>query len=678
MSRMRKYLFLLLFLSSVTLLLETPAFIRIPSAFLQIFLLPGTVLLHLLWDRKRPFLDDIMIPPMLSPIALAFLVYILYQVTGSLQTALIASLLTFYALLAAIFIFSAKGPENSNGQYQTGSREIMIISFAFASVIFVPYLFNHFLLERSDAWMHASIVNEIIFRGLPPLEPLLPDVSIRYMWFYHLFQASWTVLSRLQVFTAMGVSNIVFAFIFPYLVFRVTSLFTSRKRDLVFTPLFSAAGLQAPSWILFPVSMVRALTGEVRGMAEISRWLGNMELNGHQVMFFLKPDYTYHVSMLDKFYTTTTFNYATDLFLLVFFLACAWKMLERPQVRRVVLIFILLFGTFIFHVVTGVVLIMTLCGASLYIYLKDRIAGEGKRKFLNSLIVPALAIGAGIAGAPYFLSLTGGSSGDSGSISDYFHIGIVPLLTIICPVIILFPFMKRSLKELFSRGETDWMILAGSIVTLALTSIFIDLPGEVEGKFVFILFLLLILPVSWQIIDSIHNASGKKRAILVAVILFLFSVPFAMTVRGFVLDRPKGIETKRFYITDGQRELFQWIKDSTDINSVFIENNIYGLMPVLGERHQFALPENFLLIQGYGGEKILRYGRIRDRLFSERTLLPDDIEAMRMTGRDIYLVIWQEDISENPGLIESIRSQPERYTELFTNAAGTVFHIEIQ
>lgn len=676
MSTEKRFLFAFLFAGSVSLVADLPAYLRIPSAFLQVFYLPGTVFMTFIWNRERSYLDNILLPPILSPIVLTFLVFFIHLFTGSLAGSLKIAVLAMYALLAIALVKETRAG-TGDGVYSRTEPSILFVSAAFAGLIAVSYAVNSYLIMRSDAWLHASITNEILMRGIPPLEPMLPDVSIRYMWFYHLFQASWTSLSEMNVFRAMSVSNIVFAFIYPYLICRLVSLFTDRKRHLVLIPLFTIAGLQSPSWLLWPLNFARVLVGEVRGMAEIKRIIASVDINSHRVIFALRAPFTFLGNPIDKFYTTTSFNYGFCLFVLIVIVISSAVVREKSRIRAAFIIFVLIYGLFLFHLVTGVLTIITVCGAGIYLMLTSpgtrlRIRGFG------TLAVPAVAVAAGLAGLPYFFSLTSGESGTEFSALNNLHIGLINIFTIAAPVILLWPFIRRAAKWLLSSDSEDRRFYAGAITALLIANLFIDLPGEVEGKVVFLLFILMVFPVSMMIIDSFHISSGAKRAWLAVMLLFFFIIPPVLTFRGFILDRPRGIGKTRVVIDRDQGEIFRWIKDNTPVNAVMIENNSYGMMPVHALRREFATSEAFCLVQGYGGEKVLGYTKMRDALFAGDSLSEGDLYELRRLGLDLYLVVWQEDIVADRDLISRLESDPGRFEKVFGNSAGIVYSLSLE
>jgi len=212
----------LLILGALSFVDAVPAFVRISGSIVLTFYLPGLTFLLLLGDRRRSALDALYLPPLLSPIIVALLLLAFFRAAGSLHGAMTAAVLV-PALCVVGTLFIGRGERTAVAG--PVPRAILVISFAFSALILLAYCLNGFLLIRSDAWYHLSIAHEIVNHGIPPRDPWLADQPIRYMWIYHLFIAGFKERSGISLSMAMGTFNIINAFIFPYLVARLTAVF---------------------------------------------------------------------------------------------------------------------------------------------------------------------------------------------------------------------------------------------------------------------------------------------------------------------------------------------------------------------------------------------------------------------------------------------------------------------
>ncbi len=374
---------------------------------------------------------------------------------------------------------------------------------------------------RSDAWYHASIVNEIFDRGFPPKEPLLPDVPIRYMWIYHLFIASARILMGYDVapgtavFPGLALFNIMNALVFPYLVFRLTAFFTTRRRDLVATPIFAISGLASAAWILWPLGLIRAFTGENRGWGELMRLLKDIDLNSHHVIYFLSPFEkmspagNWMINVVDKFITITAFAFVLNLTLLALIVTLSVGFGRRFAPKAFVAMFTIVFGAILFHVVGGMALAAAVVGSGALLALRGLLRRGGPVPVFHTFALPLAAILAGAAAFPYMLSLTAGS--DPGSRPpSLIHFGLGNLLTIALPLAILFVPARKALREIFSLKTEALTLLAAWIVPLLACNLFINLAARNESKFIFPLFFILFPPIVWKILDGIEESKGRR------------------------------------------------------------------------------------------------------------------------------------------------------------------------
>ena len=668
----RALLYAILLASAVTLIVPLPVPLRASFAFIQTYYLPGFVFLLFCGNRRDPRLDDLFLPLLISPVLVSTLVLGCNRITGSLPGAIRAALALFYLLLVISLFIRRSG---SSVRRSPIPRVIVLISAAAGAVVIGAYLANRYLLVYTDAWHHASVTYEILDRGIPPLEPRFPDVAIRYMWIYHLFQAVFLERSGLDIYSVLAIFNVVTAFVFPYLVARLTALLTGNRRYILATPIFAFAGLQSASWILWPVFILQSLFGEVRGMEGIVHSLRGIEFNGAKVIYFLTPPFTWLMNMMDKFLTITAMSYALSLFLFSFIAVIAGFSSGRSRLGDALVLFVAMIGCFLFHVVIGLSLIIAAVGAGILLYLYERVKLRSSPPLFQWLGVPAVAAAAFAAALPYFVSLTGGA-GSGTIIRDHLHFGYTNLFTTVAPLIVLLPFSLRAIRDIVRTDERPFRILMLWVACLFILGIFADLPGIAENKIVFPIFMLLVLPVSWRIVDGLAAAGRVRRALLSVWILVLFAVPPVLTVRGFVLERPDQPQfEKRYRLTEAERDVYRWIRENTGSDAVMIEENTYNLMPVYARRRNFILQPTFIHVHNYSGERVARYVRIHRNLFSEESISEESIEILQHMPHSFYVVLWREELEDNPHLRERFASHPEWFARSYENAAGIVYRV---
>jgi hypothetical protein len=671
-------LFAALFASGITLVVAPPAPVQLVAGVLLAYVLPGFVFLAFFGERDRSGPDNIFFSIIISPIILILFVLAFHTTGSSLSGAVKASTFTLLALLALGLIRELRtcGPGAP-----LPTRTIVVTCALFGVAVLLSYLVNRYLLIRADAWYHASIVNEIIDRGFPPKEPLLPDVPIRYMWIYHLFIASSNGLTGLGVFPGLALFNVMNALAFPYLVFRLTSFFTSRKRDLIATPIFAISGLASAAWIFWPLGLLRALTGGKQGWGELVRLLKEIDLNSANVLYFLSPFEgipsvgNWIINVVDKFITITAFAFAFNIILLTFIVALSVGFGKRFALKPLVTAFVLMLGALLFHVVGGMSLVLAVIGSGALLAL-DRLARRrGAIPVFHALALPGAAILAGAAAFPYILSLTAG--GDTASSArSLVHFGIANIVTIALPLAALFGPARRALREIFSMRSEAYTILATWAIALLVCNVFIDLAVGNESKFVFPLFLILFPPIVWKILDGIEAARGRRRALLVAWTAFLFVVPPVLTYRGFILDSPRTrVEERRYNVIPDDRRIYKWIADNTPLGSVLIGSSICDLSPVYAHRRDFYPDVLTIEVFGYNNEKIRLYKSIQDKFLAGILPSPEDIHVLVDLESPIYVVLWQEDLDRIPHARAALDSRPDWFDLVFQNPAGRVYYV---
>lgn len=667
-------LIILVILSFAVFFLPAGGAIRPPIAFLNIFYLPGMVFLLLILDEKLTPWDLLFMPLLISPVIVVLLVLGFFAITHS---HLLASYLVFaLTYIVAIYYILKKKPSEEE-EKSNMPLPVVLISAGFALMIAVLYIVNPFLTVRSDSWYHASVVLEILDRGIPPMEPRFPDVPIRYMWIYHLFIATWKMVSGLPVFASLATFNVIGALCFPYLTTRITGFFRSGKRYLILTPIFAIAGLESVSWILWPAGLVRAFFGEVRGIAEVARMLKEIKLNSSDVIQSLHPYGTWMVNLIDKYITITAFSYSLDLFALAFVIfLMGWRSSKR-NIGTGLTIAAISAGTLLFHVITGSALILTIIGSGILAFLVYRLIAREYPSSFVEVIAPLSAVVAGALCFEYVASLTAGNVTSNGSILSLIHIGARNIATIALPLLILYCPARRAFSKIFGSEWRRFEPFAFWAAALLALNILVDLPTRNESKLIFPLFILILPPIIWEAIDIISYSSGIKKGLLIAWTVLLFFVPPVLTVRGFLLDKPnKPIERGRFVVSKGERGVFEWIMENTDKYAAIMENNIKCLMPVFAHRRSFFPPPSAINVVGYGGEKVKLYGELKREIFSKKPITTDTIEKLKKVKNDLYIVVWREDVEKNLALRDKFSPFSRWFKKVFSSKDATIYHFE--
>lgn len=655
----RQVIAALLLCTAVSLLAALPAPLLVLCGAAQAFVLPGLAFVSLVGDRRRPWTDDLFYSLLLSPVLLTLSVLAAGRLGGGHAEAVTAAA-WFWYLVFGISLLARRKRETPAASALP--RGVVLLSLGYGGLVLASYLANDFLLWRSDAWYHASVTTEILERGYPPGEPWLAGVPIRYMWIYHLFLASWIRLSGLPVFWAMGALNVCSAACFPYVAGKYIATLTGVRRRILPATLLTTAGFESAAWILWPVSFGRAFFGEVRGMDAIARQvaLAASQINDTRVIFFLSPYGTWMVNLSDKFLTVTAFSYSLCLLLVCLHVAGAREYRERAPLAAGLFACAAILGAFMFHAVTGALLVATVLGAGALAALGAR--REGFRGALppGRIVLPAAALVAGALGLIYLIAL--GAVGGDGSHSAARHLLPNPrnMLTILLPLLPVAWPAWRAIRRMFPPADAARGVAGQWIACILLLCLFVDLPSPNESKLIFPLFLLLGPLVFLEALDMAAEARPARRLLLAAWLALLFFVPPVMTYRGFIISPPiTDNDKQRAALSARDRELLSWIAENTAPDAVIAERGHNYLAPVFARRRNLSSRAGVINVLGYGGETIETYRAIQDSLFSTGAPGTDTIERIRGTRLDLYVLIRPRDEGEFPGIGARLGNHPD-------------------
>ncbi|RJR28589.1 MAG: hypothetical protein C4574_04585 [Candidatus Latescibacterota bacterium] len=667
-----------LFVSALSLFVPFPAPLRAAAGMLLAFVLPGLVFLLLAGIRRPAGLHRLVAAPVLSPVVLGVLVLAVHAAVGSFESSVTISVLVLEALLA-IALLRTGGDDSATPSLRAVALPLSIL---FGGIVAACYLLNPGLLMRSDAWYHASVASEILDRGIPPLEPWLPDVPIRYMWIYHLFVASTMRLAGVGVFAALGAFNVAAAFVFPWLAARMVLFFAKDRKSAFAIALVVVAGLQSAAWVFFPLGFARAFIGETRGAEELARMIRHVDLDSFRVIYFLSPFEemsgvgNYMVNLADKYLTITAFGFALNVFLLAFLTALSAGLRGRLSARVAVLAFALALEALLFHAIVGMALVLSLVGSGILMAAAGRLRFRDGVSATHSIGLPVAAIAAALCGLPYIYSLTAGGSsgGDAGTL----HLGIRNAVTIALPLVLLWKISFRAFRDLWAMETEQVRIAAAWIASLAALCLFANLPTRNESKLLYPFFLLLSPFVAGRLFDAIRAATGGRRAVIVAWAVILFAVPFVLTIRGFALDRPTNpVEARRAAVTGDDQALFDWIAANTPAETAILENNIYNMMPIRAHRRNFFPDPGTVNVLGYGGAKVEAYRTARDALFSPEPSVDEAIKALQGAGAPVLVLLWREDLEERPYLLERFDALAGWFEPVYRNAEVRAYALRI-
>jgi hypothetical protein len=150
-----------------------------------------------------------------------------------------------------------------------------------------------------------------------------------------------------------------------------------------------------------------------------------------------------------------------------------------------------------------------------------------------------------------------------------------------------------------------------------------------------------------------------------------------LTTRGIMLEKPeRPHEIRRYRISANERAVYEWIRINTNIEDVIIERNEYNVMPYYAFRRNFCMTSWEIENYGYRGEKVERYRAIRDELYGTAPIREKTIELLRAFDFGLYVVVWREDIEDDPALETRFEAYPEWFAAAYRNPDGAVYRLK--
>jgi hypothetical protein len=561
------------------------------AAFVWLGVFPGLALAHLLLPGATPA-TRWTLGVALAPLATAVTGWALVRAGLPLQTAArlvaVGGWLLFAGGEARSLAARDRGADDA-----PGDRVAWGWALAAAAFVVLPALVNAWTRVRSDSWVHAGIVWEIAERGLPPQDPRFAGAPLHYLWFYNLFLALLhTLRPASSPFTHMVTANACWIGLEVWLGWQLAwALWRERAAARAALPLL-LTGLNAGALVLWPLWLLRGLSGEVRGLAEVRRILSETHLGSVDVMYQLGAPFAWMVNSWDKFMLGTALGYAYLLLLLSLWAGARWLGDARearvpgapPPWRWLLVAFAASAGMMLFHTVVGLSVIPVSVVACL---LLAGFAGRDSR--LGPRARPLWLAAASLAGLavtwPYFHSIASGwDAGLSGAERRHLHFDwhMPWTLATACGLVACaaWPAVRRVIAERHRAGVwlACWMLGMTAIALL------VHLPGNNEFKFVWQVFAPLAilggagLPAmlaAWRV--------RLGRPLATACIAFAFVLPAALLQFGFLLD-PSGATAPETHREPGEPELYAWVREHTPVNAVFADFHARDVLLVEGRR----------------------------------------------------------------------------------------------
>jgi len=562
--------------------LVAPGWIGQVGAYVWLGVFPGLAAVRLLLPRATAF-TRWTLGITLSPLIAALAGWCLSLAGMELQQASRLVGMAGWLLYAGGEARAMAEPRQDEGAAPT-DRFLWGWLLACAAFVALPAISSEWIRVRSDTWVHGALVWEILHHGVPPMDPRFIGLQLNYVWFYNLYIAMVTSLRGQDPFVSMVIMNVVDMVALQALLWTVAYTLWQDVRAARGALVLGTLGLNAGMWLLWPLQLVRALNGEVRGLAEVKRILANSHWDSTDVIYQIQAPFAWMVNFWDKYTLGTPLGYAY-LFMLVHWWALG-RLWQGASRRWLAVTALSAAGMMLFHSVVGLSVIPVSCGAfALALLARRRLPGAPVGRTLAAW--GALLVGFA-ACLPYLASIASGwDAGRSGMQHHYLQPGWRMPWTLLTACLFAAVAAFHALRRHAARRAFAIWLGIWSAGMLAFACI-VHLPEGNEHKFVFALFIALALLGGKDFLPALDRLKSRFGGPLVTVAFALvFVLPQALYLRGYLLD-PGARTAPALAPAAGEDALYQWMQQHTRTDVVFLDHLSRDLIMVKGQRRLLA------------------------------------------------------------------------------------------
>jgi hypothetical protein len=477
----------------------------------------------------------------------------------------------------------------------------------------------------SDAWTHEGVVRTLVRDGVPPGDPWYAGLTLRYAWIYHAAVAALEIPGGPDRFALMAGLAVVSVTATLLSASDLAALWNPGARG--WTLLLLVLGLNALFPAFLPLHLLRALTGDVRGLEAVSGVFDLTPFGWDRVGAFLRSlggqDF-----FLNKFLVATPLSLA---------LACYTAWLEavaraieeaRPANTHVLAAGLLAAGGGLLHPVVGLHLaaLVGLAGAASLLAL----SGDTGRRALAVLFGSAF----GLVPVAWFV-LTFVRTGEGGHAGLPFDLAPLKLLGLATCLALGLAFGIRRLGHDFrAGGAARWrtFLVLGSLAVAAV----IRLPGPspffTVDKFAYLAWIPLALASGPAFARFVCARTVPVRFALV-VLLFLPVNGLALASR--VTD-PRVSSRQPWDWPD-----FLWLRRTLPEDAVLLVPPRDIDLGVFAQRDQYDGIAGDAQLRGYAEAEIGARQALVAQVFAEGTLSEAQRRRLAALGRPVYAV-WIE------------------------------------
>ncbi len=552
-----------------------------------------------------------------------------------------------------------KGGRGNRGE-ERGERATWIAAIAWTALMAILLLANRNLLPRSDGWFHAAVTDQIARRGLPPEDPFFAGLRLLYFWGAHVWAGLWVGLRPgLGVWTPLVALNLSGALAAVLGVCLLARRLGAGTGGIVASALVATFGYAPFAWVWVAL---RAIGGEVRGLAEIERLMTGGVTPALQSM----STGLLHFSMVffgGKFLVLTPFALGLGLF--AAFLIALLDLTTRPSGRAAIALSLLTAASLFLHTFVGICCVALSGGA--WIWLGAR-AALGKDGSARRVLLPLLLATAGAVAvlAPYLATILEGKGNQLAS-----GFTLKAIATWLWGGALVVP---AGIVYLARRGCTDarartLLVLAALLSAAALA---VAPSDNNQSKFMNLLFLLLAAPAGPAWIEWLGRLKSPIRTVAYAAFTAAVGPTVALCLWAYAGERGQTAEGWA-YATPLDAQAFTWARENTPQDAIFVEPEGGRLAPVRAGRSVLWGGEIWARKWGYPEDALDLRRRAASELSSGTTTTAEVRRFLAALGREVVVVWWRRRVpdapeSGAPARQDGFPRSTEEYVPIYSNA----------
>lgn len=514
-------------------------------------------------------------------------------------------------------------------------RRATLLAIGTALLVAIPPLVNVLARVRSDSWVHAGIVWDVLDLGFPPQDPRFAGLTLNYVWFYNWFIGLLCSFHRQDPFAFMAMLNVADTAVLVGLVFALGHALWGRAADAFGAAVVALGGLAAGAWILAPLVGLKGLTGNVRGLDAVLAEYHVPGFGSWRILYDLTAPFAHMVNVFDKVTLGTALNYSWIMMLLMLLAVVRW--LAGGSRAWLPVVALAALGQLLFHGVVGLSAIPVTVGALVVAFVLPSIGLPAPGRGRTVAALAALAVGA-LAGLPYTRAISAGwSAGKSGLQHAFLAPQPQMLWTLGTACIVVGALAFAPARRLARAHATGAFLVVWTLGMLAFAAI-VNLPEDNESKFAFQVHFGLALFAGGALapwLAGIARRRGRAAAALVFAALFA-AVPL-LAIQAMALAPTVGYPSE-IEAGAAERAAYAWLARETPRESIVVDSEFRDAIMVLAPRRLFCGSPLGPTRAAFPADQIAERHAVMIDLYGERAGMANTRSVLRRLAAPVYVV----------------------------------------